>query len=91
VPSFRHFHHGEEGDKGFVLWEVDASVTRFEPVATLALRTVDLFFEGKPDLQRIRAAVREQGLDGAHVRVRWVVADEDRHEVDRGASNRAAA
>ena len=87
--SIGRFHHGEAGDKGFVLWEVGASVTRFELVATPARRTVDLFFEGKPDLQRIQAAVQEQGLEGAHVRVRWVVADEDRHEVDREAIKRA--
>lgn len=87
--SIGRFHHGEVGDKGFVLWEVGASVTRYELVATPARRTVDLFFEGKPDIERIAAAVREQGLEGAHVRVRWVVADEDRHEIDRGAIRRA--
>lgn len=87
--SVGRFHHGEVGDKGFVLWEVGASVTQFELVTTPARRTVDLFFEGKPDLQRIQAAAHEQGLQGAHVRVRWVVADEDRHEVDRDAIKRA--
>lgn len=89
--SIGRFHHGEVGDKGFVLWEVGASVTRLELVATPARRTVDLFFEGKPDLARIEAAVQEQRLQGAHVRVRWVVADEDRHEVDRDAIKRVLA
>jgi exonuclease SbcD len=89
--SIGRFHHGEAGDKGFVQWEVGASVTRLELVATPARRTVDLFFEGKPDLARIEAAVQEQRLQGAHVRVRWVVADEDRHEVDREAIKRVLA
>lgn len=83
--SIGRFHHGEEGDKGFVLWEVGASVVRFQPIATPARRTVDLFFDGKPDLERIRAVAAEQALEGAHVRVRWTVASEDRHEVDRRA------
>ena len=46
------------GDKGFVLWEVGASVTRFELVPTPARRTVDLFFEGKPDLRGSRRRCR---------------------------------
>ena len=62
-----------------------ASVVRFQLISTPARRTVDLFFDGKPDLDQIRAAVAEQELAGAHVRVRWIVASEDRHEVDRNA------
>lgn len=89
--SIGRFHHGETGDKGFVLWEVGASVTRFELVPTPARRTVDLFFDGKPDLGRIEAAMDEDGLQGAWVRVRWTVADEERHEVDREAIKRALA
>jgi exonuclease SbcD len=66
-------------------------VTRFELVPTPARRTVDLFFDGKPDLGRIEAAMNEDGLQGAWVRVRWTVADEERHEVDREAIKRALA
>jgi DNA repair protein SbcD/Mre11 len=87
--SIGRFHHGEQGDKGFVLWEVGASVTRLELVPTPARRTVDLFFDGKPDLKRIEAAMNEDALQGAWVRVRWTVADEERHEVDREAIKRA--
>ena len=89
--SIGRFHHGEVGDKGFVLWEVDASAVAFELVPTPARRTVDLFFEGKPDLARIEAAVAGGDLEGAWVRVRWTIADEDRHEVDREAIKRALA
>jgi DNA repair protein SbcD/Mre11 len=50
---------------------------------------VDIVFEGRPDLDALRKAVSSQGLAGASVRVRWTVAEEDRHEVDRGAIERA--
>ena len=33
----------------------------------------------------LRAAVEQQDIFGAFVRLRWTVADEDRHEVDRAA------
>jgi exonuclease SbcD len=89
--SIGRFHHGEVGDKGFVLWEVGAAAVGFELMPTPARRTVDLFFEGKPDLGRIESAVAAGDLDGAWVRVRWTVADEERHEVDREAIKRALA
>ena len=89
--SIGRFHYGEEGGKGFVLWEVDASAVAFELVPTPARRTVDLFFQGKPDLARIESAVAAGDLEGAWVRVRWTIADEDRHEVDREAIKRALA
>ena len=87
--SIGRFHHGEQGDKGFVLWDVDAAEVRFEHVLTPARRTVDLFFEGKPDLEQIKVAMEEGRLQGAWVRVRWTVADEERNEVDREAIRRA--
>ena len=83
--SIGRFHHGEQGDKGFVLWEVGASVVRFELVPTPARRTVDLFFDGVPDLDEIRERVAALQLEGAHVRIRWTVGVEDRHQVDRAA------
>ena len=86
--SIGRFHYGEEGEKGFLMWEVDADGARFDRVATPARRTVDIVFEGKPDLDALRTAVAQQGVAGAHVRVRWTVADEDRHEVDRALIER---
>jgi exonuclease SbcD len=81
--SIGRFHYGEEGEKGFLMWEVDADAARFDRVTTPARRTVDIVFEGKPDLGALRAAIAQQNVEGAHVRVRWTVASEDRHEVDR--------
>ncbi|MDY0012243.1 MAG: metallophosphatase family protein [Rhodocyclaceae bacterium] len=89
--SIGRFHYGEEGEKGFLLWEVDADHARFTLEPTPARRTVDIVFDGKPDLDALRAAVARQDVAGAFVRVRWTVADEDRHEVDRAAIERTLA
>ncbi len=70
------------------MWEVDADQARFTLEPTPARRTVDIVFDGKPDLDALRAAVARQDVAGAFVRVRWTVADEDRHEVDRAAIER---
>lgn len=87
--SIGRFHYGEEGEKGFLMWHVGAATARCELVATPARRTIDLSFVGKPDLAEIERAASEQDLDGAFVRVRWNVADEDRNAVDRDAIKRA--
>jgi DNA repair protein SbcD/Mre11 len=89
--SIGRFHYGEEGEKGFLMWEVDADGARLDLVPTPARRTVDFVFEGKPDLGALRAAIAQQNVAGAHVRVRWAVADEDRHEVDRELIQRELA
>ncbi len=83
--SIGRFHYGEEGEKGFLHWEVDAESARFTLESTPARRTVDIVFDGKPNLESLRLAVAQQEIAGASVRVRWSVADEDRHEVDRAA------
>ena len=83
--SIGRFHYGEDGDKGFLLWEIGTGGVRFTLESTPARRTIDVTFEGKPDLDVLREAVGRQDIAGAFVRVRWTVADEDRHEVDRAA------
>ncbi|MEP6875475.1 MAG: metallophosphatase family protein [Burkholderiales bacterium] len=83
--SIGRFHHGEGGDKGFLMWEVSTDGATCTLLPTPARRTIDIVFDGKPDLDALRAAVAQQPIAGAFVRVRWTVADEDRHEVDRGA------
>ena len=86
--SIGRFHYGEEGGKGFLLWEVDADQARFTLEPTPARRTIDIVFDGKPDLDALHTAVAQQDIAGAFVRVRWTVADEDRHQVDRAALGR---
>lgn len=86
--SIGRFHYGEEAEKGFLLWEVDADTARFALQATPARRTIDIVFEGRPDLERLREVVAQQGVAGSSVRVRWTVAEEDRSAVDREAIQR---
>lgn len=83
--SIGRFHFGEEGDKGFLLWtvEADAAACCLEP--TPARRTIDVTFEGRPDVQRMRDLLAEHQVSGASIRVRWTVGDEDRGAVDRAA------
>lgn len=83
--SIGRFHYGEEGDKGFLLWQLGADGVACTLEPTPARRSLDIVFEGKPDLNVLREAVQREGVAGAFVRVRWTVADEDRHAVNRGA------
>ncbi|HRO51552.1 MAG TPA: metallophosphatase family protein [Alicycliphilus sp.] len=89
--SIGRFHHGEEGEKGFLLWEVGAESARCTLEPTPARRTVDIVFDGRPDLEALREAVAWQDIAGASVRVRWTVAEEDRGAVDRDAIQRVLA
>jgi exonuclease SbcD len=86
--SIGRFHHGEEGAKGFLLWDVDADGAQFTLEPTPARRTIDIVFDGRPDLDALREATARLDIAGAFVRVRWTVAEEDRHEVDRAAIQR---
>ena len=83
--SIGRFHYGEDGDKGFLLWEIGSDDVRYRLEPTPARRTIDIVFEGKPDLDVLREAIQRENIAGAFVRVRWTVADEDRHEVNRAA------
>ncbi|EER62130.1 metallophosphoesterase [Acidovorax delafieldii 2AN] len=89
--SIGRFHYGEEGEKGFLLWEVGAEWARCTLEPTPARRTMDIVFEGRPDLDTLREAVTRQDITGASVRVRWTVAEEDRGAVDREAIQRVLA
>jgi exonuclease SbcD len=87
--SIGRFHHGELGAKGFLIWEVGAAAARFELVETPARRTVDLVFEGPPDVGQITRSAQDLDIAGAWVRVRWQVGEEERASVDREAIRRA--
>lgn len=86
--SVGRFHHGEPGEKGFLWWEIGADAARLRLVPTPARRTVDIVFEGKPDLQTLADLFQTQQIAGAAVRVRWTVMEEERSEVDRVAIQR---
>lgn len=83
--SIGRFHYGEHGEKGFLLWEVGSDAARCTLQPTPARRTIDIFFEGKPDLETLHAVIADQQVAGAFVRVRWTMPEEDRHEMDRTA------
>src|ERR1700694_116608 len=76
-------HYGEQGDKGFLIWEVEAASVRFELIATPAKRTVEISFDGMPKLDELQQIARTNDVTGAFVRVRWTMAEEDRHEGGR--------
>jgi len=89
--SIGRYHYGEQGDKGWLLWEVTPEGAACTLMPTPARRTIDIVFEGRPDLDALREAAASHDIEGAHVRVRWTVADEDRHTVDRAAIARLLA
>ena len=81
--SIGRLHYGEQGDKGFLIWDVEAASARFELIATPAKRTVEISFDGLPKLEELQECARTNDVTGAFVRVRWTMPEEDRHEVDR--------
>lgn len=83
--SIGRFHFGEEGDKGFLLWTVGPDTVAYRLEPTPARRTIDITFEGRPDLRRMREVLEQHQVSGASVRVRWTVGEEDRGAVDRAA------
>jgi exonuclease SbcD len=81
--SIGRLHYGEEGDKGFLVWDVGAASTRLELIPTPAKRTVEITFDAMPKLDELQEFARANDVTGAFVRVRWTMPEEDRHEVDR--------
>ena len=61
---------------------------RFELIVTLAKRTVEISFDGLPNLEELQEIARTSDVTGAFVRVRWTMPEEDRHEVDRSEIQR---
>lgn len=76
-------HYGEQGEKGFLMWEVGADGAQFTLVPTPARRTEDVEFPGLPDMAVLRAMVESQSMEGRWIRVRWQCPEEDRHQVCR--------
>ena len=81
--SIGRLHYGEEGDKGFLLWDVGANHANLRLIPTPARRTLDISFDGPPDMPRLKEFVKEHSLANTWVRVRWQVLEEDRTQVDR--------
>jgi exonuclease SbcD len=84
--SIGRLHYGEEGAKGFLLWEVGPRQAAFRFIETPARRMLHFTFDGRPDIDVLRAAAAQAA--GAFVRVRWQIAEEERASVDRDAIER---
>jgi DNA repair protein SbcD/Mre11 len=81
--SIGRFHYGEEGDKGYLAWEVAPGRASATLVATPSRQMISVDFDGPPDMVRlaeVAAAARDK-----FVRVRWQVDEEHRQSVDRDA------
>jgi exonuclease SbcD len=89
--SIGRFHYGEEGDKGILIWDVDADGADCTLIHTPARRTLDIGFDGMPNVEALTAAIGAVDIAGAFIRVRWTVAEEDDASVDRAAILRQLA
>ncbi|MBN3785632.1 metallophosphatase family protein [Burkholderia sp. Ac-20353] len=81
--SIGRFHYGEEGDKGYLVWDVSADGATSQLVATPSREMVYLEFDGPPDAEQLAALAAESA--GKFVRVRWQIDEEHRQLVDRKA------
>ncbi|MDQ7980297.1 metallophosphatase family protein [Paraburkholderia sp. SARCC-3016] len=81
--SIGRFHYGEEGDKGYLMWDVQTDVADSVLVPTPSRQMISIEFDGPPDMDRL--AVLAADAHDKFVRVRWQVDEEHRQLVDRGA------
>lgn len=81
--SAGRLHYGEEGDKGFLIWDITADRARPELRVAPARRTYELTFDGPPDMASLTEFAQANDLKDAWVRVRWQVLEEERDLVDR--------
>ena len=81
--SIGRFHYGEEGAKGYLLWDVGVGEARAELIETPSRETLSIDFDGPPDMGLL-ADIATASAD-KFVRVRWQVDEEHRQSVDREA------
>nr|WP_185496858.1 metallophosphatase family protein [Paraburkholderia bannensis] len=81
--SIGRFHYGEQGEKGYLLWEVDTHSASAGLVPTPSRRMLCVDFDGPPDMERLAALAADSG--DAFVRIRWQIDEEHRQSVDRAA------
>lgn len=81
--SIGRFHYGEEGDKGYLAWEVEPGAATATLVPTPSRQMICVDFDGPPDMARLEEIAAAAG--DKFVRVRWQIDDEHRQAVDRDA------
>lgn len=79
--SIGRFHHGEEGEKFYLVWDMVANQSKFEAVVTPSRKTIDIIFEGAPDMDEL--AKKASACNGAFVRIRYMVDEEHKQHVNR--------
>ncbi len=82
--SIGRLHYGEEGDKGFLMWTLNADSANADLVVTPARHTHDIVFDGPPDLEALAEYAATHVLADTWLRIRWQVLEEERDQVDRG-------
>lgn len=81
--SIGRFHYGEEGDKGYLSWDVEPGIATASLVPTPSRQMVCIDFDGPPDMARLARLAAD--ASDKYVRVRWQVDEEHRQAVDRDA------
>jgi len=81
--SIGRFHYGEEGEKGYLAWDVQPGLASATLIATPSRQMVCVDFDGPPDMGRL-AEIAADAAD-KFVRVRWQIDEEHRQAVDREA------
>ena len=82
--SLGRYHFGEQGDKGFLVWDVSHDSATFDFIVTPAKQLLEVTFTGTPDMEALAKVAREAPI-GAHVRIRYSVDEEHRTSVDKEA------
>jgi exonuclease SbcD len=77
--SIGRFHHGEDGDKYWLEWTIQPGKSEFTAHPTPARKTIDIFFDGPPDVD----VIRQTDCTGAFVRIRYEVDAEYAGTVNR--------
>ncbi len=81
--SIGRFHYGEEGDKGYLLWDVEPGRATADLVTTPSRQMLSVEFDGPPDMKKLQEIAGTAG--DKFVRVRWQIDEEHRQLVDREA------
>jgi exonuclease SbcD len=78
--SIGRLHFGEQGDKGWLLWDIGETATHTQRI-TPARVMREFTYPGQPDLHELKREAPT--CAGQHVRIRYALDEEYRHEVNR--------
>jgi DNA repair protein SbcD/Mre11 len=72
--SLGRLHHGEKGDKGWLLWDIDANTASFEFMKSPIREMIEVVFDGVPDMAEVARIAAT--ANGAPVKLRFAVDEE---------------